>query len=241
MRGRRNGLLAVASATSVALLVSGAVLFREAPGGASDDLPVLRGDPSLTSATDTTAPAATVPPITESPAPTPPPAPAPPPPPPAPAPPPPPPLPRPEPAPADPYADVAVVAIGEIEIPKIGVRETVNEGVWRTVIDRGPGHWPGTAEPGGWGNSVYAGHRSTYTEPFRRIAELVPGDEIIVRTDRATFTYHVTGSEIVDDSALYIVDQAPGRTITLFACHPVGSAAQRYVVHGTLVSEAPAQ
>jgi len=51
----------------------------------------------------------------------------------------------------------------------------------------------------------------------------------------------VTGSEIVDDSALYIVDQTPGRTITLFACHPVGSAAQRYVVHGTLVSELPAQ
>jgi sortase A len=131
------------------------------------------------------------------------------------------------------------VSVGEIEIPKIGVRETVNEGVWRTVIDRGPGHWPGTAEPGGWGNAVYAGHRSTYTEPFRRIAELVPGDEIVVRNDRGTFTYQVTGSEIVDDTALYIVDQSPGRTITLFACHPVGSAAQRYVVHGTLVGEAP--
>jgi sortase A len=232
----------VASGLSAALLVFGAVLFREAPGGASDDLPVLRGNPSLTSASDTTAPAGPVPPIADTPAPTPTtgasiPAPA------APAPPaaPPPPLSQPEPAPADPYADVPIVAIGEIEIPKIGVHETVNEGVWRTVIDRGPAHWPGTAEPGGWGNSVYAGHRSTYTEPFRRIAELVPGDEIIVRTDRASFTYEVTGSEIVDDSALYIVDQTPGRTITLFACHPIGSADQRFVVHGTLVSEAPAR
>ncbi|MGQ0805000.1 MAG: sortase [Actinomycetota bacterium] len=238
MRGKRNGVLAVVSALSAALLVFGAVLFREAPGSASDDLPVLRGEPALTSASDTTAPPASAPPapdtappttgaatptpVVAAPAPTPPP------------------LPQPQPAPADPYADVPLVPVGQIEIPKIGVSEVVNEGVWRTVIDQGPGHWPGTAEPGGWGNSVYAGHRSTYTEPFRRIAELVPGDEIVVRTDRGTFTYQVTGSEIVDDSALYIVDQTPGRTITLFACHPVGSAAQRYVVHGTLVSEAPA-
>ena len=240
MRRRRNGVLAGASALSAALLVFGAVLFREAPGGASADLPILRGEPALTSASDTTAPTSasappeTVVPAAASPAPgaVPPAAPAPPPPPP--------PLPQPQPAPDQPYADVPIVAVGQIEIPKIGVRETVNEGVWRTVIDRGPGHWPGTAEPGGWGNSVYAGHRSTYTEPFRRIAELVPGDEIVLRTDRGTFTYAVTGSEIVDDRALWIVDQSPGRTITLFACHPIGSAAQRYVVHGTLVSELPA-
>jgi sortase (surface protein transpeptidase) len=44
----------------------------------------------------------------------------------------------------------------------------------------------------------------------------------------------------VDDSAPWIVDQAPGRTITPFACHPVGSSTQRYVVRGTLVGEAPA-
>ncbi len=238
MRDKRNGALAVATALSAALLVFGAVLFREVPSGASDDLPVLRGEPALTSASVTTAPPVASSPTTDAAttttvAPIPPSEPAPPAPPA-------PPLAQPEAAPADPYADVPLVAIGEIEIPKIDVHETVNEGVWRTVIDRGPGHWPGTAEPGGWGNSVYAGHRSTYTEPFRRIDELVAGDEIVVRTERGTFTYQVTGREIVDDSALYIVDQSPGRTITLFACHPVGSAAQRYVVHGTLVNEAPA-
>ncbi|HEX6311196.1 MAG TPA: class D sortase, partial [Acidimicrobiia bacterium] len=146
----------------------------------------------------------------------------------------PPPLPQPERVPADPYADVAVVAIGEIEIPRIGLDTPLYEGVWQTVIDVGPGHWPGTAEPGGWGNSVIAGHRSSYTEPFRHLDQLVPGDEIVVRTPAGAFTYAVTGSEIVDDSALHIVDQAPGRTITVFTCHPVGSAVQRYVVRGTL-------
>src|SRR5262245_28316642 len=70
-----------------------------------------------------------------------------------------PPLPTPSAPPADPHADVPVIPIGEITIPSIGVHRTVYEGIWETVINVGPGHWPGTAEPGGWGNSVIAGHR----------------------------------------------------------------------------------
>jgi sortase (surface protein transpeptidase) len=31
-----------------------------------------------------------------------------------------------------------------------------------------------------------------------------------------------------------VVDQTPGYRITLFACHPPGSATERYVVHGEL-------
>ena len=44
--------------------------------------------------------------------------------------------------------------------------------VEQMVIDAGPAHWPGTAEFGGWGNVVLAGHRSSHTEPFLRNAEL---------------------------------------------------------------------
>jgi sortase A len=148
-------------------------------------------------------------------------------------------LPQPVPPPADPYEDVPVIPVGRVDIPRIGVAETVFEGVWRTVLDRGPGHWPGTAEPGGWGNTVIAGHRSTYTQPFRRIDELVPGDAIVVTTGNGSFTYQVTGHEIVDERGLHIVDQHPGRELTLFSCHPPGSEQYRYVVHGTLVGSEP--
>src|SRR6187549_190488 len=48
----------------------------------------------------------------------------------------------PTPAPRDQHAAVAVVPIGEISIPKIGLHRTIYEGVWETVIDVGPGHWP---------------------------------------------------------------------------------------------------
>ena len=138
--------------------------------------------------------------------------------------------------PADPYADVPVTQVGSIAIPAIGVDLPLFEGIWLTVIDRGPAHWPGTAAPGGWGNVVVAAHRTTHGGPFKRIGELVPGQEIVLRDERGTYTYVVTGSEVVTPLDMRIVDQEPGHTITLFACHPIGSAAQRLVVHGELVA-----
>src|SRR5262249_35729816 len=69
------------------------------------------------------------------------------------------PLPMPENPPKDPYADVPVRQVGTISIPKIGLLAPAYEGIWLTVLDHGPGHWPGSAEPGGRGNTVFAGHR----------------------------------------------------------------------------------
>ncbi len=131
---------------------------------------------------------------------------------------------------------VALVEFGHIQIPKIGVDQVVHEGIEQMVIDAGPAHWPGTAAFGSWGNVVLAGHRTTHTEPFRRVAELAPGDEIILSDAIGKYTYHVTGVEIVPNTALWIKDQSPGRTLTIFSCHPIGSSSQRIVVHAQLMS-----
>lgn len=237
--GFRDGFVAIGGAISAVVLVAmGTLLVRESPHAVAtarlraQPVAATGAAPTETASTETAAADA----VTAS-GPAPPETAAPPPPAPDPTlPAAPPPLPQPERPPAAPYADVPVLAIGELEIPKVGLHTPLYAGVWRTVIDHGPGHWPGTAEPGGFGNTVIAGHRSTYTQPFRHIDQLLPGDEIVVRTDAGAFTYEVTGSEVVGATALSIVDQAPGHTITLFACHPVGSAAQRYVVRGSLVS-----
>lgn len=145
-------------------------------------------------------------------------------------------LPVPTRSPSDPNADVPVIAIGRIAIPRIGLDTTLYEGLWETVIDVGPGHWPGTADPGGWGNTVIAGHRVTYNHQFRDLGRLVSGDQIIVSTSDGAFTYSVTESFVVDPSATWIADQQPGRTLTLFTCHPPGSEAFRLVIRGELVS-----
>jgi sortase A len=141
--------------------------------------------------------------------------------------------------PADPHAAVPVVKIGEIQIPKIGLVHPLFEGVTLTVIDKGPGHWPGSAVPGQLGNAVFAGHRVTHTHPFLRINELVPGDEIIFKMANGTSTYKVTGHKIVTPKDVHIVDPTPDATLTLFACHPPHQAIQRYVVLAAFVSSTP--
>ncbi|HEY4408755.1 MAG TPA: class E sortase [Acidimicrobiia bacterium] len=142
--------------------------------------------------------------------------------------------------PDNPHAAVPVVKIGEIQIPKIGLVHPIFEGVTLTVIDHGPGHWPGSAVPGQLGNAVFAGHRVTHTHPFLRINELVPGDQIIFKMDNGTFVYQVTGHQIVTPKDVHIVDPTPDATLTLFACHPPHQAIQRYVVRAVFMSSTPA-
>lgn len=146
------------------------------------------------------------------------------------------PLPMPKDAPANPYADVPVVQIGTISIPKIGVSQPLYEGIWLTVLDQGPGHWPGSAEPGQRGNLVVAGHRVTHTHPFLDIDRLAPGDRVIFTMPNGQFIYAVTGTTIVTPDQISIVYPTKTPTMTLFACHPKHSAAQRIVVKGRLVS-----
>jgi sortase A len=141
--------------------------------------------------------------------------------------------------PVNPRAAEPIVKIGEINIPKIGLVHPIFEGVTLTVIDHGPGHWPGSAVPGQLGNAVFAGHRVTHSHPFRRINELVPGDEIIFKMQNGTFTYKMTAFQIVTPKDVHIVDPTRDATLTLFACHPPGSARQRYVVKGAFVSATP--
>lgn len=147
-------------------------------------------------------------------------------------------LPVPEALPDDPYADSPETVVGRIAIPTIGLDEALQQGMTLTAINRGPSHWPGTAGPGELGNVVVAGHRTTYSRPFHDLDLLRVGDPVVYTTDRGTFTYAVTGTEIVTPEEVRIADQTAAYTSTLFACHPPGSAAYRIVVHLQLLDAA---
>jgi sortase A len=123
------------------------------------------------------------------------------------------------------------VGIGKIEIPKLGVTEYMFEGIELSILDNGPGHWPDTAMPGQVGNMVIAGHRVSHTHPFLHINDLGVGDEVYFSADGKKYRYEVTGTEIVDPNAIRIVDPTPTATATLFACHPPGSTAYRWVTY----------
>lgn len=130
-------------------------------------------------------------------------------------------------------------ATGFIEIPAIGLRHDTYEGIDIGTINKGPSHWPDTPLPGQRGNTVFPGHRTTYTRPFYDIDRLRRGDHVIFTNDLGRFVYEVTETFVVGPRDTWIVNQTPDATMTLFACHPKGSARQRYVAKGRLVS-APA-
>lgn len=141
---------------------------------------------------------------------------------------------------------------GRIQIPAIDVDAPFIDGIRLSTLDYGPGHWPGTAMPGEMGNVVVAGHRTSHNADFRRLDELVPGDEVIFDLDDAegiptatvvdpdpysgVYVYTVHSVEIVGPEAMWIVAQDYRHEATLFACHPPGSVAERIVVHLDLVS-----
>jgi len=144
---------------------------------------------------------------------------------------------KPAPPPANERAKSPIVKIGEIRIPKIGLVHPIYEGVTLTVVDKGPGHWPGSAVPGQLGNAVFAGHRVTHSHPFRNVDKLAAGDEIIFVMPDGTYTYKMTKQEIVKPTDVWIVNPTPTATLTLFACHPPGSAAKRIVIRGDFVGK----
>jgi len=142
---------------------------------------------------------------------------------------------RPIDVPGNPYAPETIVELGRLAIPKLGVDQKMMQGITLNNIDQGPSHWPGTAYPGQQGNSVIAGHRVTHSKPFRNLDRLVPGDEVIVSARGVRATYAVKETFIVSPSQTQIVDPTTSPVLTLFACHPPGSAKQRIVVRADLV------
>ncbi len=139
--------------------------------------------------------------------------------------------------------------IAVLEIESLGIRKVIVEGITRDVLRSGPGRYPDTAFPGQPGNSAIAGHRTTYGAPFFNLDQIEPGEEIKVTTLQGTFTYVVDAHENTstgEDDGFFIVE--PTRTdvlndrevdsLTLTACHPKFSAAERLIVTATLISEA---
>jgi sortase A len=128
----------------------------------------------------------------------------------------------------------AVARVGSMRIPNIGVSQPVLDGWDQRVIDRGPAHLPGSAWPGGPGNAVIAGHRTSHSHPFLNIDRLRAGDRIMVTTSAGAFTYEVYEHFIVTPRDVWIAARTEGAILTIFACHPKRSARLRYVVRARL-------
>lgn len=113
------------------------------------------------------------------------------------------------------------------------------------ALARGVGHYAGSAAFGGIGNAAVAGHRTTHGAPFRHVDSLKRGDHVIVRVRDKWFVYVLDRSKIVRPKEHWVLRARPiksnsGRLLTLTTCHPLHSAARRFVWWGHLVRTLPA-
>jgi LPXTG-site transpeptidase (sortase) family protein len=126
-------------------------------------------------------------------------------------------------------------ALGQIEIPIAGIDWVLVEGVNPDDLRKGPGHMPGTAMPGQYGNAVISGHRTTYGAPFGNLDRLVPGERFTVETLTGVHTYEVVSVEVVRPTDTWVVQPREGAWLTLITCTPKYSSRQRLIVFSKLV------
>ncbi|ADB31105.1 sortase family protein [Kribbella flavida DSM 17836] len=139
-----------------------------------------------------------------------------------------------------------------LRIPRFGAdwEKPVVEGVGEDELARGLGHYPQTQLPGEPGNFAIAGHRVTHGSPFRKLLELRKGDQVIVETADAVYTYELNGAPrdlTVKPADTWVLDPVPGKPgqtptkpiLTLTTCQDLFHSPDRSVAFAHLVSQQP--
>lgn len=130
-------------------------------------------------------------------------------------------------------------AIGKMAIPRLGLSVVVSAGTDKRTLRRAVGHIPGTALPGEAGNMGLAGHRDRY---FRPLKDVRRDDEITLTTPEGTFRYRVEWTEVVESSAVHVLDDTAAPALTLVTCYPfyyVGPAPKRFIVRARQTGHEP--
>jgi len=138
---------------------------------------------------------------------------------------------------SEPHVLVEGDVIGEIEVPRVGIRAIVLHGDSPDQLRHAVGHLPKSALPGESGNVVLAGHRDTFFRPLQNVRV---GDKIRFITRERGFEYRVESIETVEPTDIRVLQASTGHDMTLLTCFPfhyIGSAPKRFVVHAREVDE----
>jgi sortase A len=139
-------------------------------------------------------------------------------------------------------------AVGLLRIPAVGdaYEVPIVNGTELNVLAKGVGHYSSTAQAGQIGNFALAGYRVTHGQPFARLLGLDSGDEIIVETRYATYTYVLDEPPrqlTVKDTDTWVIDPVPGKPelkptqalITLTTCPDLFHSTKRSIGFGHLI------
>lgn len=121
-----------------------------------------------------------------------------------------------------------------IQIPAIGVDHPVVQGDDWEQLKKGVGQHVGSAQAGGDGNLVLSAHNDIYGEIFRYLDQLSVGDEIIVSTERQSYTYVVRELQVVEPTDVWVMADTDHASATLISCYPFRVNNKRIVVFADL-------
>ncbi|WP_042142613.1 class D sortase [Paucisalibacillus sp. EB02] len=128
--------------------------------------------------------------------------------------------------------------VGLLHIPKLEADIAIVEGTDPDELDKGVGHYKGTAYPLQQDQIVLSGHRETV---FRRMGELELGDILTIKLPYGDFSYEIVDTYIVSaDDRTVIAPTYPNEVLTLTTCYPfnfIGNAPDRYIITAHPVSK----
>jgi sortase A len=136
--------------------------------------------------------------------------------------------------PANPTLDP--LAVGRIEIPRLGLNAVIRAGADEKTLARAVGLVPGAARPGESGNVVLAAHRDTFFRPLRKIRV---NDRIRVVLPRETYEYRVEELRVVSPEETDVLQSKGMEELTLVTCYPfrfIGPAPDRFIVSASRVN-----
>jgi len=124
---------------------------------------------------------------------------------------------------------------GILEIPSLGVRAPVLQGLSDSVLNVAAGHDSISPWPGALGESIIEAHDVSY---FARISALTRGDRVIWVDGCAEQTFRVVATGISAPGA-EILPPPDGRGLALITCYPTNAlfwTPYRFVVEAEMVS-----
>ncbi|MEL5954225.1 class E sortase [Streptomyces sp. CLV115] len=116
------------------------------------------------------------------------------------------------------------------------------------TLQKGLGHYSGTARLGATGNFAVAGHRRTYGDPFKDFPKLRPGDAVVLSDGTTWFTYRIDKPPYrTVPSDIGVIDpvprksgfDGPGRYLTLTTCDPEWGSSHRLIAWAHLDATRP--
>jgi len=125
--------------------------------------------------------------------------------------------------------------VGALIIPEMRLNTRVLDGTQN--VDKDPSRYIGSSTPNQPGNVAIFGHRVSKGREFYALNRLKKGTVIYLLFDKKIYTYSVTEVKVKSpkDPTLWWLG-SQNQTLTLVACHPLNSVAQRIVVTAELRS-----